>query len=44
VTDHRLEGEDKNHALQSVINGDLFDIHKALKLAENARRLAGEEA
>ena len=44
VTDHRLEGEDKNHALQSVINGDLFDIHRALKLADNARRLAGEEA
>jgi peptide chain release factor 1 len=42
VTDHRLEGEDKNHSLQSVIDGDLSEIHRALKLAENARRLAGE--
>ncbi|MGA7305237.1 MAG: peptide chain release factor 1 [Rhodothermales bacterium] len=43
VTDHRLEGDDKNHALQRIIDGDLSDIHRALKLAENARRLAGEE-
>jgi len=42
VTDHRLEGDDKNHPLQSVIDGDLSDIHRALKLAENAKRLAGE--
>lgn len=41
VTDHRLEGDDKNHALQSVIDGDLEEIHRALKLADNARRLAG---
>jgi len=44
VTDHRLEGDDKNHALQSVIDGDLSEIHRALKLADNARRLAGEAA
>ena len=41
VTDHRLEGDDKNHPLERVIEGDLDDIIKALKMAENAERLAG---
>jgi peptide chain release factor 1 len=36
VTDHRLEGDDKNHALQGVIDGDLEAIHEALRLAEVA--------
>jgi len=40
VTDHRLEGDEKNHALEKVMNGDLDDILKALRTAENADRLA----
>lgn len=40
VTDHRLEGNDKNHALEKVMNGDLDDIIQALRSAENADRLA----
>jgi peptide chain release factor 1 len=40
VTDHRLEGEQKNYALQSVVNGDLDPIIRALRTAENARRLS----
>jgi len=41
VTDHRLEGEDKNYALQGVIDGNLETVHRAVKIADNARRLAG---
>jgi peptide chain release factor 1 len=41
VTDHRLEGDDKNHPLERVIGGDLDDIIKALRMEENAERLAG---
>ncbi len=40
VTDHRLEGEAKNHPLERVIEGDLDDIINALRTAENADRLA----
>jgi peptide chain release factor 1 len=40
VTDHRLEGSDKNHPLQSVIEGDLDPIIDALRAEENAERLA----
>jgi len=40
VTDHRLEGDDKNHPLERVIEGDLEAIIKALRTAENAERLA----
>ncbi|QXD14480.1 peptide chain release factor 1 [Rhodocaloribacter litoris] len=40
VTDHRLEGDDKNHALEQVIDGDLDDIIRALRTAEHAERLA----
>ncbi len=40
VTDHRLEGDSKNHALERVMGGDLDDIIKALRTAENADRLA----
>jgi peptide chain release factor 1 len=40
VTDHRLEGENKNHALEKVMNGNLDDIIKALKTADNAERMA----
>ncbi len=40
VTDHRLEGEDKNHALQNVLSGSLEPILTALRLADNAERMA----
>ena len=40
VTDHRLEGDDKNHPLEKIMNGELEDILKALRTAENADRLA----
>ena len=40
VTDHRLTGDDKNHALQDVIDGGLDPIISALRTAENAERLA----
>jgi peptide chain release factor 1 len=42
VTDHRLEGDDKNHPLQSVMEGDLGGIVEALRMAEHAERLAGD--
>ena len=40
VTDHRLEGDQKNYPLERVIGGDLEDIIKALRTAENAERMA----
>lgn len=43
VTDHRLSGDDKNHALETVIDGELDPIIKALRTAENAERLAQME-
>lgn len=36
VTDHRLEGDAKNHPLQGVVDGDLDEIITALRVAENA--------
>jgi peptide chain release factor 1 len=44
VTDHRLEGDQKNFNLQQVVDGDLGPILEALQMAENAERMkAGEE-
>ncbi len=40
VTDHRLEGDNKNHALERVLGGNLDEIIAALRTAENADRLA----
>ncbi len=40
VTDHRLEGDGKNHALRSVIEGHLDPIIRRLRMAEHAERLA----
>jgi peptide chain release factor 1 len=40
VTDHRLEGDEKNHALERVMNGELDVIVRALRTADNADRLA----
>ena len=39
VTDHRLEGDDKNYPLRDVIDGDLDPIIEALRMQENAERL-----
>ena len=39
VTDHRLEGDDKNHALQGVLDGNLDPIIHALHLADRAARM-----
>ncbi|HEX8386220.1 MAG TPA: peptide chain release factor 1 [Rubricoccaceae bacterium] len=39
VTDHRLEGDDKNHALGGVLAGDLAPILRALQLAERQARM-----
>jgi peptide chain release factor 1 len=41
VTDHRLEGDEKNYPLERVIAGDIENIIKALRTAENADRMAG---
>jgi len=40
VTDHRLDGDDKNHALQGVLGGDLDPIIRALQVADREARLA----
>ncbi len=40
VTDHRLEGDQKNYPLERVVGGDLENIIKALRTAENADRMA----
>jgi peptide chain release factor 1 len=40
VTDHRLEGDDKNYPLQDVIDGKLDPIIEALRAEEHAERLA----
>lgn len=39
VTDHRLEGDDKNHALQNILDGNLEPIIHALHLADRAARM-----
>lgn len=41
LTDHRLEGEFKNHALQNVIDGELEKVIKALRMADHAEKMAG---
>jgi peptide chain release factor 1 len=40
VTDHRMEGDNKNYALQDIIEGDLDPVLNSLKAQENAERLA----
>ena len=42
VTDHRLDGDDKNHALQNVLAGDLGPILRALQLADREARMEEE--
>lgn len=41
VTDHRLEGNDKNHPLHKVMSGALEDIITALQTADTMAQLAG---
>jgi peptide chain release factor 1 len=40
VTDHRLEGDQKNHSLQTIMDGNLDPIIDALRAEEHAERLA----
>lgn len=40
LTDHRLEGDDKNYPLNSVMSGDLDSVIRALRLAENTERMS----
>jgi peptide chain release factor 1 len=42
VTDHRLEGDNKNFNLDKVVEGDLEGIIEALTLADNAAKLQAE--
>jgi len=42
VTDHRLEGDNKNFNLDKVIEGDLEGIIEALTIADNAAKLQSE--
>ncbi len=42
VTDHRLEGDNKNFNLDKVVLGDLDGIVEALQIAENAERMKAE--
>ena len=39
VTDHRLEGDDKNHALGGVLDGNLEPIIRALQIQDRAARM-----
>jgi len=43
VTDHRLEGDNKNHNLDTIMDGNLEPIFEALQLAENAAKLQAKE-
>jgi len=44
VTDHRLEGDNKNFNLDKVVEGDIAGIIEALTIADNAMKLQGEGA
>ncbi|MBL7997680.1 MAG: peptide chain release factor 1 [Candidatus Kapabacteria bacterium] len=44
VTDHRLEGDAKNYALQSVIDGDLDTVIEQLRIQEQAAMMQAESA
>lgn len=39
VTDHRLEGDDKNYALRDIVDGDLEPIIEKLKIVERTELL-----
>ena len=40
VTDHRLEGDHKNHPLRKIIEGELDDLLNGLQMADFAERIA----
>jgi len=42
VTDHRLEGGDKNFNLQTIIEGDLAGLIETLQMVENAEKMKAE--
>lgn len=42
VTDHRLEGDNKNYNLDRVIEGELEGLIEALTIADNAVKLQGD--
>ncbi|CAG0903217.1 unnamed protein product [Darwinula stevensoni] len=42
VTDHRLEGDNKNYNLDKVIEGELGGIIEALQIMENTEKMKGE--
>lgn len=42
VTDHRLEGDNKNFNLDKVIEGDIEGLIEALIIADNAERMKAE--
>ncbi len=44
VTDHRLEGDQKNFNLDKIIEGHLDELIEALTVADNAARLQAETA
>ena len=39
VTDHRLEGDAKNHNLNTIVDGDLSGVIDALKMKENTEKM-----
>ena len=43
VTDHRLEGENKNWPLEGIVSGNIGQLIEALIVADNANRLSGEQ-
>lgn len=40
LTDHRLEGDQKNYPLHTIMGGDLEQVIRGLRTAENVERLA----
>lgn len=42
VTDHRLEGGNKNFNLQTIIEGDLQQLIETLQMVENAEKMKAE--
>lgn len=42
VTDHRLEGSQKNFNLQQVVEGDLDPVIETLQMVENAEKMKAE--
>lgn len=44
VTDHRLEGDNKNFNLDRIVEGELAELIEALVIADNAEKLRAEQA